>query len=143
LKTEYNLNQITLEKREATTFNLHKNYKIEKEFSNYWFQRLKFISKVIASSLIHGVIKSLIVRSNIDFRDVVNEYINKNDRQKQLSSIRSLMSEHADSELFENIYNCYMVINVGHIALYQYIGSNKPLAVVDLKSIVKLTFDCN
>lgn len=80
LKTEYNLDQIIIEKKEKQLFNLHKNYKIEKEFSNFWFSRVKFMSSIIANSLIHGILKCLFVRKNLDFRDVVNQYINRNDR---------------------------------------------------------------
>jgi hypothetical protein len=80
---------------------LHKNYKIEKEFSQFWFKRLKFMSNIIANSLIHGILKCLFVRKNMDFRDIVNNYINKNDRERQLSSLRSFLSGMPSSELFE------------------------------------------
>lgn len=47
------------------------------------------------------------------------------------------------AELFEKIYNCYLVINTTEIRLYRNIGGGRPLSEIGFDSIHKITFDCN
>lgn len=102
------------------------------------------MSFIISNSLIHGIIKALFIRRNMDFRDVVNNFINKNnDRQRQLSSLRSFLSGLPSAELFQKIYNCYMIITTTEITLYRFIGDNKPLSSLEFDTIDRVTFDCN
>lgn len=81
---------------------MHKDYKIEKYLADYWFDRFKFLAQRIQDSLLHGLSKFLLIRSNLSFKDVTNSYINMSTGNKdQLSSLRSFMSSRSASELFE------------------------------------------
>ena len=123
LKSEHNLHQIYLEKKEKEIFELSKDYKVDKEFSKFWFKRVLGLAHIVENSLINGIAQVLFTKEEISFEELINKHINAPQKKPPKRRISGMSYSYLSQlRYFGRVNTGHVCISFEDVVIYNQFG---------------------